>query len=264
MSQTYFKTTLIISTYNWPEALRACMESVARQSVLPDEVVIADDGSTDDTREVIDMFRSSSGILVRHVWHEDKGFRKSAILNKALSVIDPHNYVILIDGDLILHKHFVKDHVRLAEPGYYVFGRRAYLSRELTNKALANPDNTIHIWQPGIGHRSNMLYLPWLSCLTQRYRRNRIYGQGCNLAAWQQDILAINGFNEDYEGWGYEDTDFICRLRNSGLVSKAAKYQAIVYHLHHNTRPVSDRNLTLLSQARCSHSRMCRNGIRKM
>ena len=264
MKEQSFNTSLVITTYNWPEALRVCLESVARQSVMPDEVIIADDGSTDDTRQVINACRASSGFNTKHVWHEDMGFRKSAILNKALAMIDPHNFVILADGDLLLHKHFVKDHVRLAEPGYYTFGRRVYLSETVTHEVLASRIGEPGIWQSGIKHRTNMLHLPLLSPITKRYRRGRPYGQGCNLAAWQQDILRVNGFDEDYEGWGYEDTDFICRLRNSGLVSKAAKYQAIVYHLFHPTRPVGNTNLERLNQTQRNHSRMCRNGIKKI
>ncbi len=111
-----FDITLIITTYNWPQALRVCLDSVVHQSMLPSEVIIADDGSTDETRLVRDRFRNDFPVPLLHVWQEDKGYRRSAILNKALRKVDSKNYVIFIDGDIILHHHFIADHARLAEP----------------------------------------------------------------------------------------------------------------------------------------------------
>ena len=255
------KTSIVVTTYNWPEALRLSLNCIARQSVKPHEVIVADDGSKDETRQVIDAFRAESGLRVRHVWHEDRGFRRSAILNKALRLIDPDNYVIMIDGDVLLHKHFIKDHIRLAEPGYYVFGRRAILSKHTSKKAFQRDNYRPHLWTPGISHRGNMLYLPQLTSVTIRYKRSRLYGYGCNLAAWQSDILKINGFDENYEGWGCEDNDFICRLRNLGLTSKAAKFQGIIYHLWHEQRPLNNKNSGYYKQALEHNAVRCEMGI---
>lgn len=240
--------TLIITTYNWPEALRLCLDSLKRQSELPDEVIIADDGSTDDTKAVIDAFRPQLPCPLKHVWQEDRGYRRSAILNKALRATSPSHYVIFIDGDVILHKHFIADHCRLAEPGYYVFGRRALLNKHHNQLLLENPTMRLNVFTPGIKHRSNALYLPFLSPITKYYKRSKVYGFGCNLAAWLDDIISINGYNEVMEGWGCEDTEFIIRLKNSGLVSKAAKFQSILYHLWHRQRPASEANRKYLEQ----------------
>lgn len=253
--------TLIITTYNWPEALRLCLDSLKRQSELPDEVIIADDGSTDDTKAVIDAFRPQLPCPLKHVWQEDRGYRRSAILNKALRATSPSHYVIFIDGDVILHKHFIADHCRLAEPGYYVFGRRALPTKETSNRILCEPKFTIHFFTPGIDHRLNLLYLPWLTPLTVSYKRHKVYGFGCNLAAWLDDIITINGYNEEMEGWGCEDTDFILRLRNNGLVSKAAKFQAIVVHIWHPQQPVSEENKRIYARLVEKKELRCEYGI---
>lgn len=258
-----FEISLIISTYNWPEALELCLNSVLAQSKLPDEVLIADDGSTDETRTLINSFKERASFSVKHIWQEDLGFRKTAILNKALREVADHRYVILIDGDVILHKHFIADHTRLAERGYYVFGRRAYLSERACQRIMKGSTPTsIHMFMPGLSHRLNVLYMPRLASLFESYKRNKVYGIGCNLAAWQSDIIKINGFNEKMEGWGLEDTEFILRLRNSGLVSKAAKFQALMYHLWHPIRPMSEKNKQYYDQLiKQTHNR-CEFGLK--
>ena len=257
-----FDITLIITTYNWPQALRVCLDSVVHQSMLPSEVIIADDGSTDETRLVIDRFRNDFPVPLLHVWQEDKGYRRSAILNKALREVDSKNYVIFIDGDIILHHHFIADHARLADRGYYVFGRRSFLSASLSAKILSRERPAkLSCFTKGLRRRDNAFYLPWLSPITQSYRRNRNYGIGCNLAAWMTDLIKVNGMNEQMTGWGCEDNDLIQRLRNIGLVSKAAKYQAIEYHIYHKTRPANEENKALLQKIIETQSQRCEFGL---
>lgn len=254
-------TTLIITTYNWPQALRACLESVQRQSVMPSQVIIADDGSGAETQELIERYQKVFSVPLLHVWQEDKGYRRSAILNKALRMVDANHYVIFIDGDIILHRKFIADHMRLAEQGFYVFGRRCYPSEQLSNEILLSNRTKISCFTPGIRRRDNAFYLPWLTPITQGYRRNQNYGYGCNLAAWMSNIIKVNGMNEQMEGWGCEDNDFIQRLRNIGLISKAAKYQAIEYHLHHKIRPLNEENRIILKNIIESKAQRCKYGL---
>lgn len=254
--------TLIITTYNWPQALQACLESVMRQSKLPSEVIIADDGSSNETKLLIDHYKNDFPIPLLHVWQEDNGYRRSAILNKALRKVDPKHYVIFIDGDIILHRHFIADHARLAQHGYYVFGRRSFLSAELSTKILSRKKPTkLSCFTKGLRRRDNAFYLPWLTPITQSYRRNKNYGIGCNLAAWMTDLIKVNGMNEQMTGWGCEDNDLIQRLRNIGLVSKAAKYQAIEFHIYHKIRPANEENKALLQKVIESHSQRCEFGL---
>ena len=108
-------TSLIISTYNRSDALELCVKSVLRQSLLPDEIIIADDGSKEETGELIHQLATTSVVPIIHVWHEDLGFRLATIRNKAI-VKATKEYIIQIDGDIVLHKDFVKKKLRYIYP----------------------------------------------------------------------------------------------------------------------------------------------------
>ncbi len=263
MKNHNIKISLIITTYNRPDMLRVCLESVQRQCLMPDEVIIADDGSTDETRQLIDGIRAEFEIPLKHVWHEDKGFRRAAILNAATREANDADFIIYIDGDVILHEHFIDDYARMAEPGYYIFGRAVYLNKSISEAIIRGEILRPSFWQAGVAHRENMLYLPKLSWLTERYKRSKVYGGGRNFGTWRFDIIMVNGYDEDYEGWGYEDNDLIIRLRNTGLISKAAKFQAIEYHLWHKKRPANNTNIQILKQTINNISVRCRDGLFK-
>lgn len=115
--------SLIISTYNFPKALDICLQSVLQQSVLPDEVLIADDGSREETKKVVEKFQKQLPVPMIHVWHEDNGFRLTVIRNKAIAKASK-DYIIQIDGDIILNRHFIKDHKRFARKNSFVSGSR--------------------------------------------------------------------------------------------------------------------------------------------
>ena len=137
-------TSLIISTYNRSDALELCVKSVLRQSLLPDEIIIADDGSKEDTGELIHQLAASSEVPIIHVWHEDLGFRLASIRNKAIAKASKE-YIIQIDGDIVLHKDFVKDHVHFAKKGSFVTGSRVLIREGLTKKMLAERNCIISI-----------------------------------------------------------------------------------------------------------------------
>ena len=141
-------TSLIISTYNRSDALELCVKSVLRQSLLPDEIIIADDGSKEETGELIHQLATTSVVPIIHVWHEDLGFRLATIRNKAI-VKATKEYIIQIDGDIVLHKDFVKDHVRFAQKGSFVTGSRVLIREALTKKMLAEKNCVISIHDKG-------------------------------------------------------------------------------------------------------------------
>src|SRR6185437_1204228 len=118
MTDDNFKIGLLISTYNWPEALELVFLSILGQARMPDEILIADDGSGDDTRKLIDSYREKFNIPIRHAWHEDNGFRKSIVLNKAVKLAES-DYIIEIDGDIILDHRFIADHIKQAAKGFF-------------------------------------------------------------------------------------------------------------------------------------------------
>ena len=113
------KTTLIITTYNWKEALKSVLESVKRQTVLPDEVIVADDGSREDTKAMIDQMREGFPVPLVHSWHEDNGFQLSMSRNRAIAKASG-DYLIMIDGDMVLSQTFIESHKRVAKPNWFV------------------------------------------------------------------------------------------------------------------------------------------------
>lgn len=252
--------SLIIATYNWPQALRLCLESVMRQSVMPTEILIADDGSGRETRDVVEYFTSVSPVPLHHIWHEDNGFRLSIIRNKAIAAASGE-YIVQIDGDVILHRSFILDHMVVAKRGYYVGGSRAMVSEELTDRLFNGEAVPLSPLRSGIKDSNNAIRFPLLSVLFRGYHPERI--RGCNMAFWRDDVLKVNGYDEGITGWGAEDTELCCRLRNIGVVKRAMKFQGIVFHLHHPqaSRDRLDVNREILAQSLREKKVFCEQGV---
>ena len=263
-SNRVVKTTLIISTYNWPEALHLCLLSVSRQSVLPDEVIIADDGSTIETYDLIESLRKTFPVPLIHVWQEDEGFQLAKIRNKAIARAT-QDYIIQVDGDLILHKHFIEDHLELSKPGTFIAGSRVLMNKRLSEKAIQTCKLVFHPIQDGLKNKFNVLRIKILrKYLSKRYH---IYDfmklRGCNMSFWRQDLLWINGYNEDFYGWGREDNDIALRLMHAGVAKQVLKFGGIAFHLHHilNSSNVSKSNENCLVQTILTKKYRCNNGI---
>src|ERR1700761_2184882 len=129
------KTSLNISTYNWPQALNLCLLSVKAQKVLPDEVIIADDGSTDETKTLIEIFQKDFSVPIKHVWQPDEGFQLAKIRNKGIAA-SSYEYIIQVDGDLILHPHFIADHIAFSKKNTFVSGSRVLLDKAYSAKLI--------------------------------------------------------------------------------------------------------------------------------
>jgi glycosyltransferase involved in cell wall biosynthesis len=258
------KLTLIITTYNWPESLLLVMESVEHQSILPYEIIIADDGSTEKTKDLINNFNKKSKLNVFHSWQDDIGFRASRSRNKAISKA-AGEYIVLIDGDTILHTDFIKDHISNAEFGFFVQGSRALLSEEKTKKILFNKVIKFSFFSFGLMNRKNSIHSKLLSEIFVNKKNNLRGIKSCNMAFYKNDCLNINGFNNDFEGWGREDSEFVVRLFNSGIVRKNIRFNAIQFHLWHfeNSRALLKKNDVILNSSINSNSKWCNNGIDK-
>lgn len=241
--------------------LRLSLMSAALQTRVPDEVVVADDGSTDDTRRLIEEMASTFPCPLKHAWQEDRGFRAAESRNNALRKCDPDSdYVVMIDGDIIMERHFIADHERLAERGYFVIGSRSKLRPPLSSRLIRERSIRVHWWTKGVGSRFNSLYMPWLTFWTRNfYSSNFDKGRSANMAAFMSDIKAVNGFDSDMVGYGLEDTDIIIRFINLGLKRKWAKFQAIEYHLYHKEKAFDSGNRPLLENNKNRVS--CYNGI---
>lgn len=258
--------SLLISTYNWKEALALCLYSAFSQTVKPYEILIADDGSRHDTRRVIDKMREYTDIPIVHVWHEDKGFRLSAIRNRAI-VKAKGDYIIQIDGDIILDKHFISDHLELAEQGYFICGSRMLLGPVTTRHILRNAEYRPIFFKQGIkfmfnGIRSRILR----KFMAERYARHSMSRiRGCNMAFWKKDLFRVNGYNEALEMWGQEDVELAYRLIHAGVQKKQLKMGGVEFHLHHKfaSRDNLEYHEQILRKVIEEKSVWCESGIEK-
>jgi len=226
------KVAILISTYDWPEALELVLLSILQQTQMPDEVLIADDGSKQDTQLLIERYRRKFSIPLKHAWHEDKGFRKCLILNKAIKLSEA-DYIIEIDGDIIINPRFVADHMKAAQKGVFVQGSRTMLTEERSKEILQTKEISFHSLSRGVYSRFNAVRIPILSVLFRPDPRSSYNVKGCNLAFWRDDYIKINGYYNGFEGWGWEDFEFGQRLINAGILKKRLKMAAISYHIFH-------------------------------
>ncbi len=232
--------SLLISTYNWPGALEVCLLSALQQTFLPSEILIADDGSKDDTKALIDSFRTKTTIPIKHVWQKNEGFQAGKIRNKAFALATT-NYIVQIDGDIIMHPKCIEDHINIAEEGYFIAGSRTLLNKELTESVIKEKKILFGIYTKGSSNILNGLRIKFLrEYLSIRYKvsgKDKYDGKGCNMSFWKKDLLAVNGYDEAYVGWGKEDTDLVIRLINYGIKKKYLKMGGIAYHLFHKLVP---------------------------
>jgi len=234
------KLAVIVTTYNRPDALAAVLEGYRAQLDRDFALIVADDGSTADTRALVEAFATDAPIPVRHVWQPDEGFRAAAIRNRALA-LTAADYVIFTDGDCIPLPHFVRRHRRLAEPGWFLAGNRVLLSEDFTRRVLAArlPVHTwtTRDWMRARARRDINRWIPLLSLPDGGFRRRTPHewrgAKTCNLSAWRADLERVNGLDESYSGWGLEDSDLVIRLLHAGVQHKSARFAAPVLHLWH-------------------------------
>jgi glycosyltransferase involved in cell wall biosynthesis len=226
--------SLLISTYNWPAALELLLLSSVRQSQLPAEILIADDGSGEETRELIRSYLPLFSIPVKHIWQADNGFRKTIILNKAIKA-SSGEYIIQVDGDVILDTDFIRDHWRVAEQKAFVRGTRAHLTPAMTIQAIESKRINYQFYSRGVKHRNNAARAAIFSKMGLGISRKMSSHsvRGSNLAFWKKDFILVNGYNNDLCGWGHEDEELAARFINNGIIKKKVKLAAIQYHLYH-------------------------------
>jgi glycosyltransferase involved in cell wall biosynthesis len=232
--------SLVVSTYNRPDALGACLRSLSRQTDHNFEIVVADDGSGPQTRELIERRKPDAGVPLHHVWQEDRGFRLAEIRNRAI-VASKGRYLVFLDGDCIALPDFVAAHRALAESGHFVAGNRVLVLQDLTEEILAKnlePEAwPLSSWAVLRWRRETNRLLPLLSLPLgplRKLRARRWQGaRGGNFAFFRADLDKVDGFETSFVGWGLEDSDIVIRMTRAGVKRKDGRFATGVLHLWH-------------------------------
>ena len=237
------------------------LESVLAQTQLPDEILIADDGSDETTKNLIDSFRSRFSIPVKHLWQAHTGFQKSAIMNKAVAETTC-DYIIQIDGDILLNKHFIEDHTKAAEHNHFIRGSRCLLSESKTKSIFNSRSIQLSPFESGISNKINAMRIPFIAAWLTNYSKRSDNVHGCNCSFWRNDFTKVNGYNNDFTGWGHEDIELAARFINAGLTQKKIKMTAVGYHLYHPfaERSSVSKNYKLYEEAVRTGITRCSNG----
>jgi glycosyltransferase involved in cell wall biosynthesis len=266
--------SVIVSTYNRPEALDVALRSLSRQSDRHFEIVIADDGSGAATERVVNGWTARAPVAIKHAWHEDRGFRLAEIRNLGIAA-SAGRYLLFLDGDCITRAGFVAAHRRLAEPGWFVTGNRILMSQRLTGQTLTEPGATrpepelfglaTHLWLRARGDLNRLAPLFALPLGGLRKRRATQWrgANGSNMAFWRDDLEAVDGFDAAFTGWGREDSDIFVRLIRAGVRRKDGRFATGVLHLWHGEADRSglDGNERRLAEIIGSDSVKARRGL---
>lgn len=237
--------SVIVSTYNRPDALNAALRSLGRQTEKNFEIVVADDGSGPQTRELVRTWAGKLDVPLKHVWQEDRGFRLAEIRNRAIAA-SAGDHLVFLDGDCIVRPDFVAAHRALAEPGYFVGGNRVLLSQALTQNILARglePEHwSLAAWAAHRGRGDINRVLPLVSLplgpLRKRLETEWEGVRGGNFAFHRADLELVDGFETSFTGWGLEDSDIVIRMIRAGVKRKDGRFATGVLHLWH---PEADR-----------------------
>jgi glycosyltransferase involved in cell wall biosynthesis len=234
------RISVIVATYNRPDALDAVLRALLQQSDRDFEILVADDGSTPQTKDLVDGWKSRFGGRLSHIWHPDDGFRLAEIRNRAILAASGA-YCIFLDGDCIARSDFVAMHRALSRPGWFVTGNRLLLSQALSERILREklePETWtfaewLRTWRAGeIKRLAPLVTLP-LGPLRGRRANDWRGAQGCNLGIWRSDLIAVDGFEGAFASWGREDSDLLIRLMRAGIRRKDGRMATGVLHLWH-------------------------------
>ncbi|MCU7852268.1 MAG: glycosyltransferase family 2 protein [Candidatus Thiodiazotropha sp. (ex Monitilora ramsayi)] len=252
------KVSIIIVTYDWPKALDRVLESLSLQTEMPTDIIVTDDGSGPETRAVVESWQDKMNCTVKFLWQEDDGFRAGQARNRGVAVSEG-DYLVFLDGDCLVFPDFIERHKALAESNCQVVGNRILMSEILSQSVLEGEERP-YCW--GVFHwiRSRLMgkvnrLLPLLRLGEGAWRKKRAYkwsgAQSCNLGIWRKDFFAVNGFDEQFSGWGHEDADLVVRLMGNGVLRKDGHFSVPVLHLWHreNNRDLEPDNLKRLNDA---------------
>ena len=260
------KVSVVITTYNRPSYLKKSLDGFLKQSHPPDEIIIADDGSSEETASLIKSFiKDVKNINILHIWHEDRGFRLSRIRNKAISRASG-TYLIICDDDVIPEYLFVQDHLKYSEDGYFIQGHRVLLGARASEHFTYRDISMPRLFRLLLNREASNLLNAIRSPVPLIRISRKLKGiRSCNMSFFRKDLIAVNGFNEVFEGWGKEDSELVVRFYKHGLKRKDLKFRAYCIHLFHPeySREKLEENIALLDRAIMSNEFFCKNGIDK-
>ena len=255
--------SVIISTYNNPQALEKTLWGLCCQTQRGFQTIVADDGSTRETRDLIDRFQADSPLELVHVWQEDLGFRKGRILNQAI-LRAAGDYLVFMDGDVVPREDFVAAHCRLARPNHFISGGSHIHLPSCLHSAICREDiqnqRVFQVaWLASRGmaiqkHRYRLTRNPWLARLLDTITPRPGVLVGANASAWKRDVLAVNGFDESYV-YGSDDKDLGVRMTNNGVKSRRVKYSLVCVHLSH-PRAYASAELILANKRKLRQTRV--------
>ncbi len=254
--------SLIITTYNRPDALKAVLVSALNQTLPPFDIVIADDGSREETRVMVESMARISRIPIHHAWQEDRGFRAAAVRNLGVRQAGGE-YLVFIDGDILLHPGFLEDHAHAARRNRFIKGSRLMLKPDLTARLIQSPGQLPGFWTSGVESRLKMLRFKVLRNLLSTSKGGWDNVRTCNLSLYREDFERVNGFDEGFEGWGLEDTEFVARLIFSGMNRLNLRFAGIGWHLYHREEPrdALPQNQARLDRTLSSGLKQCQKGF---
>lgn len=261
--------SLIVTTYNQKERLSLVLDSILKQKVMPLEVLIADDGSRKDTQDLICQYQKNFPVPLLHIWQEDLGYRLSQSRNRAI-LNAKGEYLVIVDGDMILHPEFIKDHLKYAKKGSFNQGGRILLNQDETQKIIQTHQILDAFKKKNLKNHSIPLLARIIfsfsvlreKTLTKKYV---LPVRGCNMAFYKEDAFKINGFNQDFIGWGREDSEFVARFLYAQGEMRKLKFCAIAYHLYHdeNARTMLQANHQIYLDCIAQHKTWCKNGLKQ-
>lgn len=265
--------TVIVPVYNAVRHLELVLAGFCRQTHRDFELIVADDGSGPEMRAFVEAFTKQSPFPLQYVFQPDEGFRKSRIMNSAIRLAAA-DYLVFVDGDCIPHRLFLQAHWEHREPRTVLMGRRVNLGERMSNRltredVLAGAHEKLTLgklasallgrgshWDEGIIVKS--------AFLRRLINRKPPYLLGSTYSLEKSLMEEINGYNEDFVGYGGEDIEFEYRLRLAGARFKWVRHQAIQYHLHHPPRSVHTPNLELFERAKKLGRAACAKGLRQL
>ncbi len=256
------RISVAVITYNWPEALELVLRALARQTELPHEVIVTDDGSQPATRELLLRLAHDYPVRLVHLWQPDDGARMSRARNRAIAAAQG-DYLIVLDGDMVVERHFVADHRAFARRGCFTQGSRVLTDARSMQAMLGREPSFPDFFRRGIDRRRHTLRLPLLAHLFARPGRRQGGIKSCNMGFWRDDLLRLNGFNEAMTGWGREDTELAVRAFHAGLLRRDLRLAGLAVHLYHRTRKhlVDNPNDRILEHTRRGRLVRCEQGV---